>query len=387
MNIKDTHFALEEYCKKNNYSGYDPYDGLNSKFFQFFPFLRNRRFFRLAWIQLFKITPLNLRRIFGVSKEYNAKGLGLFLTGYCNLYKMDNKEEYLEKINFLADTLLSLKSEGYSGACWGYNFDWQARAFFQPKGTPTVVASTFIGYALLDAYEITKRDDLLETAISIKDFILKDLNRTIDNEGDFAFSYSQLDNTQVFNASLLGSRMLSRIYSYTKDESLLQVAKKSVSFCCKYQQENGAWSYGTLPHHLWVDSFHTGYNLECISEYKKYSNDNSFDSYLEKGFDYYVNTFFSDDGRCKYYNNKIYPIDIHAPAQLVLTLSRLKKFKDHKSLVDNVLTWTIKNMQDKNGFFYYQIKKGISSKIPYMRWAQAWMFYSLSFYLLEEHNE
>jgi len=38
-------------------------------------------------------------------------------------------------------------------------------------------------------------------------------------------------------------------------------------------------------------------------------------------------------------------------------------------------------MQDKNGYFYYQLKKGISSKIPYMRWAQAWMFYALSEYL------
>ena len=43
----------------------------------------------------------------------------------------------------------------------------------------------------------------------------------------------------------------------------------------------------------------------------------------------------------------------------------------------------LENMQDENGFFYYQLKKGISSKIPYMRWSNAFMFYAMSFYLMD----
>ncbi len=59
-----------------------------------------------------------------------------------------------------------------------------------------------------------------------------------------------------------------------------------------------------------------------------------------------------------------------------------------EKLVDKVLNWTVKNMQDPHdGYFYYQLKKGISSKIPYMRWAQAWMFYGLSFMLLDKAND
>ena len=41
-------------------------------------------------------------------------------------------------------------------------------------------------------------------------------------------------------------------------------------------------------------------------------------------------------------------------------------------------------MQDKRGYFYYQLKPGISSKIPYMRWSNAFMFNALSYYLLAE---
>ena len=211
---------------------------------------------------------------------------------------------------------------------------------------------------------------------------MKDLKRTAGEAGDFAFSYSPLDKSVVYNATLLGSKLLARVYSFTKEEVLIAEAKKSVNFCCKKQNADGSWAYGTYEFHQWVDNFHTGFNLECVHDYMIYSDDKSYQQHLEKGLKYYVNTFFTDDGKSKYYNNSLYPIDIHAPAQLVVTLSRLKKFFENKQLIDKVLVWTIKNMQTEKGYFIYQVKKYFSSKIPYIRWAQAWMFFGMSEYLL-----
>ena len=376
---------LKNYCEKENFRGWDPYDGLNSKIFNAL-YLNKIQFFRLAWIQLFKRNPINLRNLFLIDKEYNPKGLGLFLTGYCNLYKVEKKEEYLNHIIFLADKLIELQSKGYSGSCWGYNFDWQSRAFFLPKTTPTVVATSFISSALLDAYDITKEERYLNTAISSTKFIINDLNKTPKKEG-FIFSYSPYDNTRVYNASLLGSKLLARVYSYTKDESLLKIAKNSVTACANTQREDGAWIYGELKIQDWVDSFHTGYNLECIYDYQMYTGDNSFDVVIEKGLKYYLENFFLEDGTPKYYDNKTYPIDIHAPAQFVATLYKLNQLKNNKELVDKVLNWTISNMQDEKGYFYYQLKPSKSSKIPYMRWAQAWMFYSFTYYFLEFNDD
>lgn len=376
---------LKRYCEQEEFKGWDPYDGLNSKVFNTL-YLNKVRFFRLAWIQLFKRNPINLRELLLVPKEYNPKGLGLFLSGYCNLYNIEKKEEYLEKIKFLADKLIELQSKGYLGSCWGYNFDWQSRAFFLPKTTPTVVATSFISSALLDAYDITKEKKYLDTAISSTKFIINDLNRTPKEEG-FIFSYSPYDNTRVYNASLLGTKLLAKVYSYTKDESLLKIAKDSVTACANTQREDGAWIYGELKIQDWVDSFHTGYNLECIYDYQRYTGDNSFNDVIEKGLKYYLENFFLEDGTPKYYDNKTYPIDIHAPAQFVATLYKMEQLKDNKVLVDKVLDWTIENMQDEKGYFYYQLKPSKSSKIPYMRWAQAWMFYGMSFYLKEFSNE
>jgi rhamnogalacturonyl hydrolase YesR len=371
---------LRKYCESEHFKGWDPFDGLNSTVFRKMVFLNKNRYVKLAWIQAFKKNPINLRRLLGVKKEYNAKGLGLFLSGYCSLYRRDADVKYLDKINWLAKEVISLQSRGFSGSCWGYNFDWQSLAFFQPKGTPTIVASTFIGYALLDAYEVTGIEEYKNRALSVCDFILKDLNRTYNEEGDFAFSYSPFDHTQVFNASLLGARMLSRAYSYTGNPLFLEEAEKAVAYCCKYQKDDGSWSYSPLPFHQWIDNFHTGFNLECIAEYQRFSKDQSFDKNIQAGLNYYMNTFFTKEGIPKYYNNSTYPVDVHATAQLVVTLHRLDKIQEYKPIVDRVLSWTIENMQSPTGYFYYQKYKWYTNKIPYLRWSQAWMFYALCTY-------
>ena len=377
--IQNAFKNLIDYCEKESYKGWDPYDGLNSWVIQKTPLGRSR-FFRLAWIQLFKRNPINLRPFFGIRKDYNPKGLGLFLIGYCNLYTKTKKKEYLEKIYFLSHHLLELQTKGYSGACWGYNFDWQARAFFQPKYTPTVVATSFIVEALLQAYKITRDIKLIEIATSASHFILKDLNKTYDERGGYTLSYSPLDKTQVFNAGLLGAKTLALIYEHTNEEYLLDEAKKIVSNVCSKQNQDGSWAYGTLPFHQWIDNFHTGYNLECIYIYQKISGDISFQENIDKGLDYYLNNFFTEEGISKYYNDKTFPVDIHAPAQLLVTLAKMDILEEHKRLAKKVIRWTINNMQSKQGYFYYQKRRFLSSKIPYIRWAQSWMFYALSYY-------
>lgn len=385
--IHNSFISLKEFCEAEKFQGYDPYDGLNSRLFQSLPVIPKMRFSRLVWIQFFKRSPFNFRKLVGIKKEVNPKAMGLFLSSYCQLYKADPKQEYLDKAKYFIDKIYSTVSPGYSGACWGYNFDWEARAFFQPKGTPTVVASVFVASALLDAYDITGDKTLLQTARSTCDFILKDLNRTYDKDGNFSFSYSKMDTSVVFNASLLGSRLLARVYYHTKELQLREEARKSVAFCCAHQQPNGAWAYGTYDFHQWIDNFHTGYNLECIHDYSRFTGDISFKHCVDIGFEYYIKTFFTEEGVPRYYSSSTYPIDVHAPAQLVITLCKLNKVNQHKQLLDKVLYWTIDHMQNSQGYFYYQINKYFSSKIPYMRWSQSWMFYALSTYLNYSKHE
>ena len=359
--MMDAFGKLRSYCESQHFKGWDPYDGLNSKVFQAIPCLKKSALCRLVVIQGFKRCPVNLRPIALVPKEYNAKGIGLFLQAYCNLYKavkdnpdlealLGTPESLLGQVRELADLLLTLQSKEYSGACWGYNFDWQARRIFLfPKNTPTVVATNFCATALMDAYEVTQEQRYLDVALSSARFVLEDLHRT-DYKDGFLFSYSPLPgNDTVFNASLLGSKLLAYCFHYTGDEAYKEAARSSVLACCQAQAADG---------------------------------DNAFSTHIEKGFDFYIKNFFEPDGCPKYYHDRKFPIDIHCPGQLFVTLHRLGKFEEYKDLAGKVLEWTVSHMQNRKGYFYYQLKQGISSKIPYMRWSNAFMFNALSYYLL-----
>src|SRR5690606_2202467 len=162
-----------------------------------------------------------------------------------------------------------------------------------------------------------------------------------------------------------------------------ETAEIAVRTAVEAQSEDGSWIYGMLPVQSWIDSFHTGYNLDAIQTYQDKTGDTQFSESITKGFHFYIANFFLPDGTPKYYHNQIYPIDIHCPGQLFVNLSVNRQFEGNEELAEAVFNWVTKNMQDSKGYFYYQLKKGMSSKIPYMRWSNAFMFNALSYYLKE----
>jgi len=392
--VNNSFNTLKSYCESQNFAGWDPYDGLNSKVFKATP-LKHWDLARLAWIQGFKRSPLNFRKLLLVPKEQNSKGIGLFLNGYCNLYKcaeqgnsqFGSRKEILSKINELAQLLLKMQNTKYSGACWGYNFDWQSKAFFLPKDTPTVVATSFVVEALVEAYEITKNKNYLETALSSSEFIINDLNRIEKEDGLFMFSYSPLDNRAVYNATLLGSKTLALIYHYNQDEELKMLAYKTIKAVCLEQNDDGSFPHSDQVGQKWRDNFHTGFKLESLEFYKKYCEDSSFDQYIEKGFNYWINNFFDrGTGFCYYFDRNMNPtlVDLHCAAQALSTLHKLDKFDEYEDLANKIVEWPVKNMQSQKGFFYFQKKGNTLNKTEFIRWPNAWMFYGMSYWLL--HN-
>ncbi|MCK5026418.1 MAG: delta-aminolevulinic acid dehydratase, partial [Nanoarchaeota archaeon] len=165
-----------------------------------------------------------------------------------------------------------------------------------------------------------------------------------------------------------------RIYSYTKEKNLKELARKSVNYSIKAQNPEGSWVYGEMQHHQWIDNFHTGFNLCAINNYQKYTKDKRFNQNILLGLKYHLKNHFLNDMTPKYYNNKIYPIDIHNYAQGIITMLEFGKIKKAKQLANKAT----RTMQDEKGYFYYQKQKHLTNKIPYIRWSQAWMFYALS---------
>ena len=211
----DTAFnELFQWCRARNFAGHDPFDALNSRVFQATPLAKSETA-RLVWTQVMKRSPVNLRRLTFVPSQKNAKGIALFalaaLANYRRLKTRDTESEARE----LLDDLISLQVSGYSGAAWGYNFDWQSRHFFASRGTPMIVPTAFAARALLEAAETFSDQQYLQLARSSCEFILHDLRRTVETDDELCFSYSPIDQTHIFNASLLAAETLAGVASAT----------------------------------------------------------------------------------------------------------------------------------------------------------------------------
>lgn len=379
MKLFEARESLRQYIEKENYEGYDPYDALGSPLFDL-PFFRNNKLMRFGAQQVVKRSPLNLRPLLFVPKGRNPVTLGLCIQGYAYLIKKkpEKEKQFLDKIIRLSSDLEKLVPKGFSGACWGYDFDWEARNARIPAYQPTVVATGIIINGLFEAWKVTGAEKLKELIISSANFVLKDLNRTFEKD-TFCFSYSPFDHQQVFNASMKGVRLLSQVYHITKRPSLLDEATKAVQFVANRQRENGSWGYSLAPGGGWTDNYHTGYVLDCLQEYVVISGENTYHETLEKGYAFYKNNFFTEKSAPKFMDNKTFPVDCTAGAQSILTLTR---FGDRK-LADKVATYMVEAMQNSNGYFYFRKYNLYTEKTSFMRWSNAWMFTALS-YLTQE---
>jgi hypothetical protein len=384
MNFQSAHDELFSWCQAHDFAGHDPFDALNSRLFQATPLAQSRNA-RFIWTQLVKRSPSDLRPLARVPAERNAKGIALFaLAEIADYRRLKSQESERQVHNFLSD-LLAMKLDSYSGATWGYNFDWQSRDFFAPRNTPTIVPTAFAARALIEAARQFQNDRYLSIARSVCNFILEDLPRTVGNERELCFSYAPKTGTRIFNASLLAAEVLATVGKLTGEHELCESAERATRYVVNNQRPDGSWHYGADPKQLWIDNFHTAYILFSLKRIIDSSSFGSeFQPALASGYEYWKNNFFLAEGWPKYYHDGPYPADAHAAASAIVTFLECGELdKDASRLAQDVAYWTIQNLRDERGFFYYQRRRFYTVRKPYMRWTQAWMLYALS-RLLEE---
>jgi hypothetical protein len=253
---------------------------------------------------------------------------------------------------------------------------------FIPKQTPSIVVSCIAANAFIDAYEILGNKKYLDIAESTCNFLLNDLNIDRTNENMICFSYTPLDNFHVHNANLFGACLLARIYTHRDRDNYIRLVEKTTNFTSFHQNKDGSWYYWAPPDKLLykVDNYHTGFNLEHLIVIKQALGSKfHYDENLDKGIRYYKEHLFVKETIPKIAPQSIYPVDIHNAAQGIITFSMLEKLNQKFGRVaEKIARWTIANMQDRDGHFYYRLYRYRIDKMPYVRWGQAWMLYGLS---------
>ena len=365
--IYDRLFA---WCEARRFAGFDPFDALNSRVFQFTP-LKNYRLPRLTLTQIVKRSPIDLRPLLGILAGVNPKGVALFALGELSRFRVTSDERHALNARHLLDRLLELGIRAGEGLAFGYNFDWQSRMFFAPEGTPTVVPTAFASQAFAEGAEAFGDERFADAVQQIAKFAATRLNCPIGTDDEICFSYTPLDESVIYNASLLAAECLMR----SEDSEHHEPACKAVNFVIRRQRDDGAWSYGADVSQGWVDNFHTAYVLQSIRRIAdRLRTSDEIEEAFERGKEYWLTRFFVDNGTPKYYDKQTYPIDIHSAAVAIAALAELNEVE----LARKVADWTIRHMLDVDGFFYYRLGRIVVDQTPFMRWGQAWMAYALA---------
>ena len=386
-------FVVDEITKslfmsfnKNDFRGHDPFDHLNSKLFNLTPF-KYSKICKLFFTQIGKRSFLNFRNLLLVPKSRNSKGIALVVLGLIENYKKTNDQFYLDNAKNLVTWLLANTSNKniWKYNCWGYNFEWQAKAFNVPLGTPNIVTTYFVSLAIYKLGLLLNDSGLQEQALNSAFFMQENLIRKVNK--NYIFNYVPNYDAFVHNANLFGAYWCLLSGKKINDNDLVYKSISAIQFTINDQNSDGSWIYGHQSHHNWVDSFHTGYNLELIYEINKILNKSEYKEVVNLGYQYYLKKFITNDGKVKYFNNTLYPLDVHSYAQAIITIIKLDP--SNTDILNIIVKSLIKEMYivaEKR--FRYQKGKFFSNNINYLRWTQAWAYYSLCKYnnLLNEKN-
>lgn len=366
--------GVQQWVETHNYRGYEPFDGLSSWarplcFGQLLP--------ERLLMQVIRQSPVNLRPLMGVRPKDSTKGRGYMAAGYVFRYRATGDRKYLDRATECLEWLDQHKVARFRFHSWSNHFDFCSRGGSYTSDDPIIVWTALIGQAYIEAYEVTKRDWFLQIAESTCNWIME-LPREQTQSGD-CISYLADRQSSIHNSNMLGASLLARTAQHNGNREYLTVARSAMKYSCSRQLPDGGWRYAELPNHYWIDNFHTGYNLDSLKTYIDHTGDEEFRPNLKKGLEYFKAVFFEESGRPKYYNTRTYPVDIQCAAQAIDTLSLFAKHDaECAELAQKVARWTIRNMQARDGHFYYRQYPLMKAKTAMLHWGQATMFKSLA---------
>ena len=364
----------QQWVEDRQYRGYEPFDGLSSWFrpLTFGTLLGER-----LLMQLIRQSPINLRPVMGVFPQDSTKGRGYMASGYLLRYRTTGNPDYLRKAENCLDWLDHHKAPKFQKHSWSNHFDFSSRGGAYTKDDPIIVWTALIGFAYLEAYEITGTKRWLDIADSACGWIM-DLPREKTGRGT-CISYIAHVQSSIHNSNMLGAAMLARTAKHTGNREYFEVARSAMEYSCSRQLSDGSWWYGEDPRYHWIDNFHTGYNLDSLKVYMESSGDETWRQQFLKGLGFYKRHFFEPDGCPKYYHDRRYPVDSQCAAQSIESLAAFSRLDPEcLDLSIKVARWTIANMQAPDGHFYYRIYPLMKAKTPMLHWAQATTYKGLA---------
>ncbi len=388
---------LDQWISRNGWAGWDPYDIKSKKWVLRITAKSSGNFFyrilREGVFESFYHFPLSFRKLLGIQPRVNAKAMGLLATAYLRLFRKTGDQAFYDRAMECLDWLRHHRSPGTTGSGWGYPFDWFSSKLV-PAETPNGIVTTAVGEAFWQAWKLTGDRAWLNECINIAHF-LASLPRHEALPGTICFSYTPLFINHVHNLNLFVAEYLIRLGKETNNQGWIDLGMQATDYTLACQRPDGSFDYNGPPEKPanFVDHYHTGFVLRMLFAIWQHTGKPAIRKALDHCFHHYHQHFFEAEGIPKLMPGRKYRIDIHSCAEALICLSTLGDlYPDSVALKENVYRWTTHNLLSRKGYFYYGILKSrftrfpFKSKIPYLRWGQAWMMLALSLMLNDKKN-
>jgi hypothetical protein len=358
-----------------DFSGADPFDGLNSRLFARLP-LSSLPIARLAWLQLFKKSPYDFRSFARVPASTNPVTLALAARSYALSGESEKMRRAIERL-----LLLRAGAQRWGQGAWGYPFPWQAKAFYVALGVPNVIATAYAVRAVSDCSPSAASTSRIISEAA--EFVGTELTCRSATGAPY-IGYVPQSDTMVHNANLWGAYVLALAAS-RNERRWRAVANAAIDYTVQAQQPDGSWPYGESGHHRWTDGFHTGYVLEALHLCRELLLRDDLAEPIARGTNYYLKSFLRDDGVVPYYADGSGPLDVNNFAQMVVTLECVRPTPDWLALADRTLAAAIRELwRPEADAFAYQRRGRHINRISYPRWTQIWMMYALGLRLAQQ---
>jgi hypothetical protein len=346
--------ALLESAAASEWRGPDPYDGL---WWGWPHVMTGGRRRRQALIQAHARSPLDWRFLYRREPSRIAKALGIFGGVGLGLHRLTGEERPARLARAALDTLHA--DHGAGECAWGYPWDTQTRWSFYPAGSPNVVVTSYAGVALAAAGDELGVDRYTARARKAAAWTLETLYVPA---GGF-FAYHQESDAVIHNASLLGARLVHRVIGDAARDATGRAVERTLAA----QAADGSWPYGDTIG--FVDSFHTGYVLDCLCALCDL--DASVDAAVRLGASYYAEHFFDRDGRARLWPSSRYPTDAHSAGTALTTLATLvERGHVERELLERVAAHTAREVV-RGGHAVHRRYRWGRTRVNYIRWCDA----------------
>jgi hypothetical protein len=366
------------WCAANDFKGYDPYDGCNTRH----RWLLANQHVRLGLTYLHKFSPVNLRPLLGVRKSTNVYALALITSAV--LRRQGNAPSRQLVQRHVDQILRRSLVERYGHHCWnGNGIPIQTRQGYNPPTAPGIIGTEACGRALLDYYLIWPDPTIAEVLLSVRAFCLEML---LEDRGDVVFFRYQPTTPPyrvTFNASIKALAFVADIERVFGLDASKELLRRALRFLLSYQKPDGSWNYSvdlrTGVERKQID-FHQGFMLDGVLDYMETAGSTTeLEQAYRKGLAFYRDHQFTRNGRCLYRYPRRWPANIHNQAQGIITFARWARHEPSAAeFAFTIADWTVREMYDERGFFHYLKYPLFNNRIPFIRWAQAWMLYALA---------